>query len=338
MNYYDTIFVTNLPSFYKLSLYNRIAEKKKIMVIFTGDTALLRDKDFFDGSYAFEYFYLSHNTDLKRALAACKIVKACTYKELVIGGWDSLVMWFLLFISDKEINSQIIESSYLESTTKGFKGFLKKLFLSRISKVYVPGKSNEKLVKDLGYSGQIVKTGGVGLFNIVSQPIYTKKEKVENFLYVGRLSEEKNLFSIIQVFNNLPNIRLNIVGYGPLEAKLKALAMPNICFYGAVKNRNLFSVYQSNDVLILPSFSEPWGLVVEEALNNGIPVIVSDKVGCAEEIVNESNGIIYSIGDPVGLKNAILKMKNVAYYNELRENISKYDFEEIVENQINCYL
>ena len=53
---YDKIFVTNLPSFYKLNLYNAIAERKKIFVVFTGDTAGDRNKDFFNGEMNFEYF------------------------------------------------------------------------------------------------------------------------------------------------------------------------------------------------------------------------------------------------------------------------------------------
>ena len=67
-----------------------------------------------------------------------------------------------------------------------------------------------------------------------------------------------------------------MVGFGRIEAQLKAAAGKNIKFIGAVDNKDLPAVYRANDVFVLPSVSETWGLVVEEALNNGLPVLLSD--------------------------------------------------------------
>lgn len=56
------------------------------------------------------------------------------------------------------------------------------------------------------------------------------------------------------------------------------------------------------------SKSEPWGLVIEEAMNNGLPVIVSNKVGCSIDLVAEDvNGIIFDLDDRNSLKNAVLE-------------------------------
>ena len=97
--------------------------------------------------------------------------------------------------------------------------------------------------------------------------------------------------------------------------------------------------YQESQVLILPSFSEPWGLVVEEALNNGLPVIVSSQVGCAEEIIKSGyNGLVFSIDDAEGLKRSILKMTHPDFYNTLRKNIATIDYKNISMEQVNCYL
>lgn len=116
------------------------------------------------------------------------------------------------------------------------------------------------------------------------------------------------------------------------------MAKKNIVFHGPINNEDLPNIYQSNDVFILPSLSETWGLVVEEALNNGLPVIVSNKVGCAEEIVNENNGIVFSLDSDTGLLNAIDHIRDVSYYNSLRCYIASYNFNSIAENQVTCYL
>ena len=117
------------------------------------------------------------------------------------------------------------------------------------------------------------------------------------------------------------------------------MANENISFLGAVDNKNLPNIYQSHDVFILSSYSEVWGLVVEEALNNGLPVIVSDKVGCADEIIqNGENGYTFKSNDTESLIACINKMQNIDNYNRMRKNISKLDFKEIEEYQVKCYL
>lgn len=109
------------------------------------------------------------------------------------------------------------------------------------------------------------------------------------------ISERFNL--VVEVFqrlkNTLPSLRLTIVGFGEQEDELRALAGANVTFAGAVNNKRLPEIYQAHDVFILPSKSEPWGLVVEEALNNGMPVIVSDRVGCHKALINAQNGLVF---------------------------------------------
>ena len=115
------------------------------------------------------------------------------------------------------------------------------------------------------------------------------------------------------------------------------MAKQNVHFLGAINNKELSGYYQKMDVFVLPSLIEAWGLVVEEALNNGLPVIVSDRVGCAEEIIDESNGIVFKLDEPSSLNAAIVRMAEPEKYNKLRKNISLMNFEEIEKKQIECY-
>ena len=105
-----------------------------------------------------------------------------------------------------------------------------------------------------------------------------------------------------------------------------------------VDNVKLPNYYKNNDVFILPSKSEPWGLVIEEALNNGLPVIVSDKVGCKDDLVTVDTGLIFRYDDMDDLKNKVKKMCDVNYYNELRKCISFLDFNERIDKQVSVFL
>jgi glycosyltransferase involved in cell wall biosynthesis len=335
---FHKIIITNLPSFYKINLYNRISFKQNILVIFTGNKANVRNEDFFLGTILFNYKNLSSGNIFRKGLETISHIRKNKYNEIIIGGWDSIYMWLAAFYPTSSKKSVVVESSILESKTTGFKGLIKKLFISRISVAYVSGESQKKLVKQLNFKGKIIVTKGVGIFNIKPQPQFYKVTEVKNLIYVGRLSHEKNLQFLIETLNKLPYLNLNIIGFGPQESFLKSIAGPNIFFHGAVPNAELYKIYQRNDIFILPSISEPWGMVVEEAFNNGLPVIVSDRVGCAAEIINETNGLIFNSTCREELDKAILKMLDIDFYNSLRQNISKMNFEKIAEEQVNCYL
>lgn len=334
---YSKLIITNLPAFYKVNLFNEINKTKKIYIIFTGEDSIKRDEAFLNQTITFDYINLGKLSKIKKIFKIIKIIKSTKYTELIIGGWNQIYYWLSIFISDKQKNALIIESSQYESVTVGSKGFIKRLFLFRINKVYASGESQIAVIKNLNFKGKIVKTKGVGLSNKIMQPIYESRDIVKNFLYVGRLSEEKNLLLLIEVFNNLPHLQLSIIGSGSQEEELKSLAKNNINFLGLVNNHLLSSFYQKNDVFILPSISEPWGLVVEEAMNNGLPVILSDKVGCSAEIVDEKKGLIFIFNDKEDLISKIIIMQNIDFYNNLRYNVSKINFDEIANHQIESY-
>lgn len=333
------IILTNLPAFYKIKLFNAINEFEDCFVIYTSNCIQERRKDFFQEDAKFRYIMLKGGK-FRSALKLINIILFTKYDEFIIGGWDEIYNWICAFLSPKGKNSLIVESSCYESTTTGIKGLIKRLFLYRISKIYASGKSQKKLCTSLRFKGdKIVITQGVGIFNYHEQPPYKPIEKIKKFLYVGRFSPEKNLSHLITVFNKFPELNLNLIGYGEQEEELKYIAGNNINFIGHVNNTELSKYYQENDVFVLPSLIEPWGLVVEEALNNGLPVIVSDRVGCGEEIIqNGINGFIFKLEDNENLVKCIREITNINVYNTMRYNISKLNFEEIERRQVQCYL
>jgi glycosyltransferase involved in cell wall biosynthesis len=145
------------------------------------------------------------------------------------------------------------------------------------------------------------------------------------FLFVGRISSEKNIEFLIQLAIKLKNINSNIlikiIGNGPyyeeLNLKINDLDLNNILLIGSIKWDNLGDYYSNSLGLILPSFFEPWGMVANEAFFYNIPVICSKFCGCAGDLViNEFNGIVlqdYSLTLPNYDLNAFIK-----YYLDLR--------------------
>lgn len=112
------------------------------------------------------------------------------------------------------------------------------------------------------------------------------------FLFAGKLEEKKAVELLIKAFSDATfdeTIHLLITGNGPLEADVKAASanISNIHFLNFRNQQEMPALYQACDVFVLPSKGpgETWGLVVNEAMAAGRPVIVSNKCGCAADLV-----------------------------------------------------
>ncbi len=162
----------------------------------------------------------------------------------------------------------------------------------RILSVYNDLSSKEKLKEKYGIAGK------------------------KTFLFVGRLEEVKSVDLLIDTFAEIKkkeDIALLIVGDGSLkeqlEAQAKSLGVSDIHFEGYQVFPTLIDYYKAADVFVLPSQFEPWGLVVNEAMTCGMPVILSSKVGCRLDLVEEGeNGFIFESGNKEALVETMQKI------------------------------
>lgn len=134
-------------------------------------------------------------------------------------------------------------------------------------------------------------------------------------LFVGRLIDAKRPLDTIRAFLDAPGAEkaaLVIVGDGDQMALLREAAKgdPRIIFTGWLKDpARIAGLMSISTAMLLPSSHEPWGAVVNEAMAAGTPVISSDRVGAATELVQDGeNGYLVSVGDVAGITNAIAKL------------------------------
>ncbi|SNR82256.1 glycosyltransferase [Desulfurobacterium atlanticum] len=127
-------------------------------------------------------------------------------------------------------------------------------------------------------------------------PDFRKKYNIpENktlLIYTGRLSSDKNIFELVQIFKKLDSMfpekyHLIIAGSGPDEEKLKEELQENTTFLGYIKDRNkLSTIYSSCDIFITPSKAETFGLAIIEAQAAGLPVVAFNTASLPEVAVN----------------------------------------------------
>ncbi|AWV98605.1 glycosyltransferase family 4 protein [Arcticibacterium luteifluviistationis] len=170
-----------------------------------------------------------------------------------------------------------------------------------------------------------------------------------NFIFVGRFLDIKNLNRLIQSFKNLERSDdwgLILVGDGPLKKEilekyhnLKGLfILPPQEWHGVPKKLALA------DILVLPSYSEPWGLVTNEAMVCQMPVIASEQSGSSADLVrNNENGFVFDAYSEKELKGAMQFFvdqpeKILEYGKKSKEMIANFSPENVAHEMYQGYL
>ena len=134
------------------------------------------------------------------------------------------------------------------------------------------------------------------------------------FTFAGKLEHKKAPDVVLDAFvqADLPGAHLVVVGSGPMERALRETAAGSaagavrVHFVGFQNQSRMPAAYRLGDVLVLASRSETWGLAVNEAFASGRPAIVSDRVGCAPDLVLEGEtGAVVPAGDVATLARAM---------------------------------
>jgi 1,2-diacylglycerol 3-alpha-glucosyltransferase len=253
---------------------------------------------------------------------------------LAICGYDSPVMLAALAWGNRKKKIAILmsESKADDQPRRCWKEYLKRRLVKRYDAGLVGGSPQIEYASSLGMPSARIFGG----YDVVDNDAFAqgaaavrKKEMQWRqklhlpkpfFLTVSRFIEKKNLFRLIaaykqyRVASDYNSWDLVICGSGPLEKPLKDAAadLPAIHFPGFQQHDELKAFYGLAGVGILASSHfEQWGLVVNEAMAAGLPVLVSRACGCARDLVQEGvNGFSFDPYDVAGLAELMAKMSN----------------------------
>ncbi len=212
------------------------------------------------------------------------------------------------------------ESSSDDHSRSVIKESIKRIIVNSANAYFCFGSSSAHYLESLGVKNERITVKNAA---VIDDEIIRYKYRIARsvnaprnptFIYVGRLSEEKNLKLLMNAFVTIssqvnPKPILRIVGSGPQEEALKLHGSQHehIIFEGSYPWYEIPNLLAISDVLVLPSNSEPWGLVVNEAMVCSMPVIVSNKCGCAPDLVKEGiNGYTFDPQDQEALEKHLI--------------------------------
>ena len=346
-----TAILTELIAPYRIPVFNALAANSEIElhVIFLSETdTSLRQWRIYSDEIRFSYEVLpfwrrrvgKYNFLLNQNVTSA--LRDADPEVVLCGGYNYLASWQAMLWAKRNGIQFLL---WCESTANDLRGrrllieALKEKFVQNCDGFVVPGRSSFTYLQQLGVPDEklFVAPNAVdsALFSHLERVAGEKGERLRGelglperyFLFVGRLVRAKGAFDLLQAYASLPaDLRtqagLVFAGNGPARAELESIARSifpgNVHFAGFVHREDLASYYSLAECLVLPTHSDTWGMVVNEAMVCGLPVICTDVAGAAELV--RTNGRLVPPRRPEQLSAA---MQEVAADGALRCRMSR---------------
>ena len=299
--------------------------------------ALLGKPDQLPDQYSYELLfdtYIEQVSTSAKSRALVSRMRAYGPDVLLLTGYYDPAQLILMAIAKLSGIKVIIqtESTPVDLVRSGPREWLKRRIIAQANGFFCFGTPQAQYLMQLGARPEqiLVKNNAV-VDNAKLRQVYeqafpmrfaNQRElglKPANFVYVGRLAPEKNLTVLLDAFHQArqqaaesTDWGLLLLGDGDqktvLQTQIERLHLQE--FVKILPNQPWYRVPETlalADVLVLPSLSEPWGLVVNEAMACGMPVVVSDRCGCATDLVkNGQNGYVFDPLRPDELVKSLL--------------------------------
>lgn len=243
-----------------------------------------------------------------------KLIRSERFDVAVVNGWFEPVSWWMA--ASKEILglrlTMVGDSTAVDQRRRPMVEAAKRAFLSRMDSVFTAGTSQIEYLATLGVPADRVTVG----CDVVENSRFHNVRAAalpSGPLVVGtaaRLVPVKNLEAAIEAAARVagdpatPRFQWRIAGRGPLDERLTARAIGTgapVEFVGYVGYDSMPAFYAGLSMYWQPSLSEPWGLTINEAMASGLPILASDRCGCARDLVGIGNGWLHD-PSPQGLE------------------------------------
>ncbi len=356
------VILTEIISPYRIPLFNALAASESVdpYVIFLAENDPgLRQWRVYKDEIRFRYEVLpswrlifgSRNLLLNRGLN--RALRMAAPDAILCGGYNYLASWqALVWARAQRVPLLLWSESHRNELrrSRALVEFLKDEFLQRCNGFVVPGRAAREYLRLHRMRDDAIFTAPNAVDNELFSTAAAEARKnaaalrremnlpERYFLFVGRVVREKGVFELLAAYAKLDTQlrdRFGLVFAGDgacrmqLEEQAARITPGSIRFAGFVHREQLAAYYALAEMLILPTYTDTWGLVVNEAMACGLPIILSDAAGCAVDLVeNNGNGVLVRPRDATSLAAA---MEQLASQPELRATMSANSIKKISE-------
>ena len=368
VNKRKVLFVVNIPSPYRIDFFNELGRYCDLTVAFEGMTASDRDIKW-KGAAAekFHAVYLNGFRATSERFFCPNVIKLLKkdWNHIFLGGYSTLTLMLAIeYLRAKRKKFYIEVDGGMVSADSRIKFRIKRHFVSAAYGWMSTGKTTTDYLVHYGadrnrcieYPFSSVRMNDV-LFSEISEPLVYKKERdslrekykdllgirgTKVALAVGQIIPRKGYDILIKAMQHVrTDCQVIIVGGKPtkdLVNLINTFELKNVKFIEFLTKDELKEYYYAADVFIHPTREDIWGLVVNEAMAYGLPVITTDKCVAGEElIVNGHNGFLIEAENQNQLAETIEKFLKNDYkdigFNAKQTSLS-YTIEKMVEKHI----
>lgn len=353
------LFITNLPSPYRVDFFNELGKSVNLTVCYERRSSSERNKEWVNKNKRnYQEIFISAKkvgVDKSIGLGLVRELKRDEYDYLIVTGFSSPSVIILILYCQLHKIPYIMEDDGGLYNINGEKHrWIKYQLLKKVKAYFTTTDENIKALIRLGVNEEIIyKYPFSSVKNIdieegiikranqdeIKSNLQVDEEKV--ILAIGQFIQRKGFDILLKAFKNMPsNYGLYFVGGEPTSKYLELVSrlhLNNVHFVGFKSKEDLKNYYSIADVFVLPTREDIWGLVVNEALAAGLPVITTDKCGAGLELIkNGENGYLVKVEDSEEISSRIVEiLKNEVDKNIMSENAinvaRKYTIEEMAE-------
>lgn len=292
------LLVTNFPAPYRLPLYDELGTKlgEKLFVIYT-DIAV--------EGHRWQIPHLNHpHHFIKLNESVTLIAKKFQPDVVILGGVNKHTLKLFLYAKRKKIKISLFTDMWQLPFSKLSKSsqLLRKFLYRHADHFIVPGKKSEHHITGIFPKNRFPKIHvSPFILQISNFPFNVNGSEVKEFdlLFSGRIDEGKLPLFFVEVASKINmdrKIKVLVIGDGPLKAEMEAKLVEkgiDHTFAGYIHQEKLQNYYIKCKVLLFPTIIDTWGIVANEALSVGVPVITSPNAGVADDlIISGKNGFV----------------------------------------------
>ncbi len=171
----------------------------------------------------------------------------------------------------------------------------------------VAGQQGKRIMQWFGLPAGRIRVGMLGADPALFKPGPPLAGRPKRFLFVGQFVARKDVLGLVEAFlrfrGRQPDWHLHLCGSGIQRSQIPS--HPNIAVEDFVQPEDLPARFQQARFFVLPSLYEPWGVVVHEAVSSGCALILSDRIGSADDLSAPQNALRFQAGDIEGLVRAL---------------------------------
>ena len=342
------IIITEIPSHYRLPVFNKIAKDKNfsLLVIYLKDNVRGRSWKIMWEENKFDFiilksFYITRKDGSNKyiSLGVSNILAKHDPDVIICDGYNHTAsIEALIYSKRNNIRCLLRSESNVNDIRSNFflLELIKKFLVRNFSGFISSGLFSRDYLQSLGAKYEDIWIAPDSVENHWYKKCKYKKKsnKIIKLLFVGRIMEHKGIFNLLRAFKSINediinDFKLTYIGDGDkineLKDNVKKLKLKNVELVDFIQPKKLAYEYSKHDIFIMPTLSDPWGLVVNEAMAAGLPIICSDRAGCSKDLVIDGwNGYIYEGSKIIDLKRCILEFhKNIDLIYKMGENSQK---------------